>query len=107
MRNLTLILSLVLCGVGGCTSAPSNGAVDLSANDGCAPPNVWRYMGPGCDTAAMPVCGSPVQDQCLGLVCSCKGKVIGGCDYFAEPWAYYLNSRSGQVGDSCSPLDAH
>jgi hypothetical protein len=64
---------------------------------------VWRYEQPGCGASARPVCGSPLEDLCLRLVCSCAGKVIGGCDFYGQPWRadVVINSFSARTGDPC------
>jgi hypothetical protein len=55
----------------------------------CPPPNVQRYMAPGCGAEARPVCGSRIQDACASPRCSCDGRNIIGCDYSVEPFAYF------------------
>jgi hypothetical protein len=66
---------------------------------GCAAPNVWRYPDPGCDQK--PSCGSATMDLCLRLRCSCTGKVIGGCDFYGEPWTLESVPVGAHAGDSC------
>ncbi len=89
---------------GGTDGSMADGSADGSMHDGstCAAPNVLRYETPGCD--ATPVCGSPLGDLCLRLVRSCSGKVIGGCDYYREPWLPgTLDPGVYHVGGSCLP----
>ncbi len=66
------------------------GPQDASDRDGgtCVAPNVRRHTSPGCGSAAQPVCGPPVQGDCLRLACSCLGHTIMGCDYFAEAFEH-------------------
>jgi len=98
MRRLALAFAFAAA----CSPA-NNPAVDGAADASCAAPDVLRYEQPGCD--AQPLCGSPVEDMCLAMACSCAGKVIGGCDYFGEPWARKVVSPGARVGDDCA-LDA-
>jgi hypothetical protein len=75
---------------------------DASLTDasGCAAPNVLRFEQSGC--SASPSCGSSTQDLCLRVVCSCTGKVIGGCDWYHEPWTLAAVPPGAKVGDPCT-----
>lgn len=79
---------------------------DGPATDGpaCAPPNVLRYMEPGCGAAApTPVCGQASSDGCARARCSCDGKVVTLCDYSPVPFARYLGGGAWYDGASCDP----
>ena len=90
MRFVPLLLLLSAC--------PS--ANDPAPNSSCAAPNVLRYERAGCDEK--PVCGSATMDLCARPVCSCKGKVMIGCDYYREPFTTQAVPVGAQDGDSCS-----
>jgi hypothetical protein len=94
------ILCLVIL-LAACDDDDSQNVVrDLSVSSSCTAPNVLRYEQPGCD--AKPVCGSAGMDLCARPVCSCTGKVLIGCDYYAEPFTNAQVPTGAQAGDSCS-----
>jgi hypothetical protein len=100
MRTLLLLLGLFACSapVAGGDGPGGDGAI----RDGgpCTAPNVMRFEQPGCDQPGY--CGSPGMDLCLRRVCSCTGRVIGGCDYYGEPWLRVPVPQGAAEGDPCS-----
>lgn len=98
MNKHIVCLAAVFALLQGCkTSEPTS---HDAATGACAAPHVLRYEQPGCDVA--PVCGSPAMDSCSRLRCSCAGKVIGGCDYYAERYTDATVPAGARSGDSCS-----
>jgi hypothetical protein len=103
MQNATrmkwaLLIVTLLAGCDDDAGSPADAAADAAM---CVAPNVMRYEIEGCDK--QPVCGSMVMDLCARMVCSCKGKVLIGCDFYSEPWTSALKVPPGaQAGDSCS-----
>lgn len=121
------VLALGACG-GGVVDVDGNGAQDAaatsdgSAKDGgqlsdgaagqCVAPNVKVWSTPGCGIPATG-CLSPDSPRpgCYTLVCSCAGKVVGGCGSFDEPYTILPGGPGSglQEGDSCNtkpPIDA-
>jgi hypothetical protein len=71
----------------------------------CPAGYVLGYTSAGCGSEAKPVCSWANQDACAKYACSCSGMLIGGCDFFSEPWSNLTNATRG-CGDQPDPFDA-
>ena len=100
VQLMPAMLTVLICGA----ACGRDGASNPDGSLVCQAPKVLRYERPGCGDQAAPRCGAGEQDGCAGVRCSCKGKVIGGCDYTREPFARYLSPATAQEGQDCDPL---
>ena len=102
LRTFVIAVMLLLPVACANQSSPSDGGTGDGAPSGaCLAPNVLRFEKAGCDQPA--ICGSLSQHACLQLRCSCRGRIVSGCDYYPEPWVDGVFSLGTfNEGDPCS-----
>lgn len=87
---------------GGAGAGGAGGGVGGIGGTGC---QRQEYVAPGCGANAVPVCTSGTGGACAGPdVCTCDGRVIGGCNTYAAPFAYFFSGNFPlDGGNTCDP----
>jgi hypothetical protein len=80
------------------------GSVPDAPNDRTCPgAQVLVYNSPGCGAfTPPPVCAGPAFDACFLAACGCNGQLVGGCGYYAEPFAHLGPCEDGGALDTVS-----